>query len=346
MPAKLGIFNLSGPTHLTAVDWNNKDHRRSIAASLVQGVYILELDRQQNRQGPQALAPAWWDFFNFQLNHVLVDKVDNSIFGTIFESQFPASNCGNSETNTPKYVIAFRGTLTEPDTLLRDLKLDLGCIRNKLQLDTRFEIAMKFVKEMVDIAGATNVWLAGHSLGSAIALLAGKNMTKVGYNLETYLFNPPFFSIPIEGVKNQKVKDSIRFANSVVKAGLVVATKACKYNKLREDDESFDVLSAWFPYLFVNPNDPICSEYIGYFEHRKKMEEIGAGKVERLATKNSMRNLFLNALGRDLEEALHLLPSAYLITNLDQSPNFRRAHGLEQWWSPDTQCQLILYQFQ
>ena len=114
-------------------------------------MYILELDRQQNRQGPQALAPAWWDFFNFQLYHVLEDKVDNSIFGTIFESQFPASNCDNSETNTPKYVIAFRGTLNKPDTWLRDLKLDLGCIRNKLQLDTRFEIAMKFVKEMVDM---------------------------------------------------------------------------------------------------------------------------------------------------------------------------------------------------
>ncbi|KAF9598270.1 hypothetical protein IFM89_026101, partial [Coptis chinensis] len=34
----------------------NEHHRRSVAASLVQGVYVLERDRQENRQGPYALA--------------------------------------------------------------------------------------------------------------------------------------------------------------------------------------------------------------------------------------------------------------------------------------------------
>ncbi|KAF9598443.1 hypothetical protein IFM89_027876 [Coptis chinensis] len=34
----------------------NEYHRRSLAASLVQGVYVLERDRQENRQGPHALA--------------------------------------------------------------------------------------------------------------------------------------------------------------------------------------------------------------------------------------------------------------------------------------------------
>ncbi|KAF9609463.1 hypothetical protein IFM89_016462 [Coptis chinensis] len=36
--------------------WENAHHRRSVAASLVQGVYVLERDRQENRQGPHALA--------------------------------------------------------------------------------------------------------------------------------------------------------------------------------------------------------------------------------------------------------------------------------------------------
>jgi len=310
---------------------------------LVQGVYILEQDRQQNRQGPQAFAPVWWDFFDFLLSDVLVDNVDNSIFGAMFESKFPASYCDDSKTKTPKYVIAFRGTITEPGTLLRDLMLDLGCILNKLQSDTRFEIAMKYVKEMVDFAGAENIWLAGHSLGSAMALLAGKNMIKVGYNLETYLFNPPFLSIPIERIKDQKVKDTLRIANSIVKAGLVAATKA--YNSKPREDDSFAMLSAWFPNLFVNPNDPICAEYIGYFEHRKKMQEIGAENVERIATTNSFRNLFKNALGMDLEEALHLIPSSHLTTIQGQSPNFRRAHGIQQWLNPNIQCQHKLYQF-
>ncbi|MFS7981672.1 hypothetical protein Hanom_Chr10g00953741 [Helianthus anomalus] len=36
---------------------------------LVQGVYILERDRQENRQASEALAPPWWkwNFFQFDL---------------------------------------------------------------------------------------------------------------------------------------------------------------------------------------------------------------------------------------------------------------------------------------
>ncbi|KAF9626606.1 hypothetical protein IFM89_036467, partial [Coptis chinensis] len=34
----------------------NAHHRRSVAASLVQGVFVLERDCQENRQGPHALA--------------------------------------------------------------------------------------------------------------------------------------------------------------------------------------------------------------------------------------------------------------------------------------------------
>ncbi|KAF9607775.1 hypothetical protein IFM89_000122, partial [Coptis chinensis] len=38
------------------IERKNEYHRRSVAASLVQGVYVLERDRQENRQGPHALA--------------------------------------------------------------------------------------------------------------------------------------------------------------------------------------------------------------------------------------------------------------------------------------------------
>ncbi|KAL0005621.1 hypothetical protein SO802_013182 [Lithocarpus litseifolius] len=80
-------FDVSGPTHLKAVDWNNSDHRRFFAASLVQGVYVQENDRQQQLQEPHAppLAQPWWEFFHFQLSRVLLDNVDKSIFGAIYE---------------------------------------------------------------------------------------------------------------------------------------------------------------------------------------------------------------------------------------------------------------------
>ncbi|XVF10060.1 hypothetical protein REPUB_Repub07fG0151000 [Reevesia pubescens] len=264
--SKREIFCHSGPLHLTAVDWKNFHHRRSVAASLVQGVYILERDRQQNRQALQALAPPWWDYFNFQLA----------------------------------------------------------------------------VLSIVAVAGTSSIWLAGHSLGSAISLLAGKNVTMMGYSVGAYLFNPPFFSVPVEIIKNEKLKHGIRFTSSIVKAGLAVAVKG-SHQRPKQDDP-FVLLSAWIPYLFVNPADPICSGYIGYFEHRKKMEKIGAGKIERIATQNSIGSLLSGSLKSD-SEPLHLLPSAYLTINLIRSPDFKRAHGIHQWWDPSFDGQSELHEY-
>ncbi|XP_022734171.1 GDSL esterase/lipase At4g10955-like [Durio zibethinus] len=340
--SKREIFCLSGPLHLTAVDWNNFHDRRSVAASLVQGVYILERDRQQNRQKIQANAPPWWNFFNFQLIRLLVDDVDNSIFGAIYEFQSFTCKYNHSGQNAPNYVIAFRGTVNKSNTRSRDLKLDLLCLRNRLHESSRFQLAIQAVQSIVTVAGTSSIWLAGHSLGSAISLLAGKNVTKMGYRVETYLFNPPFFSVPVEIIKNEKLKHGIRFTSSIVKAGLAVAVKSCHHRP--QQDDPFVLLSAWIPYLFVNPADPICCGYIGYFEHRKKMEEIGAGKIERIATQNSIVSLLSGSLKSD-SEPLHLLPSANLTINLSQSPDFKRAHGIHQWWDPsfDGQSELHVY---
>lgn len=340
------IFSLSGPSHLTAIDWSNEHHRRSIAASLVQGVYVLERDRQKNRQGPQlqacANAPPWWESFHFKLNHPLIDDVDHSIFGAIYEFIKNSSSRVKNITAAPNYVIAFRGTLNTPASISRDLKLDLLCICNRLHVSSRFQLAMKFVKDIAT-ANGSNIWLAGHSLGSAMALLAGKNLTKSGSLVETYLFNPPFLSAPVEILKHQALKNGIRFTSSVVNAALTIAIKG-RHDPKRKDDP-FSALSSWTPYLFVNPSDLFCSEYKGYFEHRKKMEEIGAGKIERISTQNSIVCLFSSTVLKKNSEPLHLLPSAYLTINPSPVPNFKSAHGIEQWWDPNFNGQVELHQF-
>ncbi|KAE8733869.1 GDSL esterase/lipase [Hibiscus syriacus] len=259
------VFCLSGPTHLTAVDWNNFNHRRSVAASLVQGVYILEHDRQQNRQDSQALAPPWWDSFDFQLIRPLVDDVDNSIFGAIYELKPFTSKCNYSAQNAPDYVIAFRGTINKSDTMSRDLKLDIQCVRNRLHESSRYHLAMQAVQSIIDVAAAK-----GH-------------------------------------------------------------------HRSLQPDGPFTLLCKWVPYLFVNPADPICSGYIGYFKHRKKMEEIQAGKIERIAT--------LNSLLKSDSEPLHLILSANLTINLSKSPDFKRAHGIHQWWDPSFDGQSELYEY-
>ena len=320
----------------------NAHHRRSVAASLVQGVYILERDRQLKRQGPQALASPWWEFFHFQLLRHLVDDVDSSIFAAIYEFKPPKSHYHNSVDESPRYVIAFRGTITKPESVSRDLQLDLHILRNGLHETSRFEIAIQAVRNVVATVGESNVWLAGHSLGAAMALLAGKTMAKTGFFLQAFLFNSPFFSAPIERIKDERVKHGLRIANSVITAGLAFATKKSYHNNRSVDP--FAALSAWIPFLFVNPGDHLCSEYIGYLEHRKKMDDIGIGAIERLATQNSLGGLLMSAMGRE-SEPLHLIPSANLIVNLTPCQDFREAHGIHQWWRPDLDIKSKLYNY-
>ncbi|CAA2996842.1 GDSL esterase/lipase At4g10955 [Olea europaea var. sylvestris] len=326
-------FDHSGPLHLTTVDWTNASHRRSVAASLVQSVYILERDRQEKREGSEALAPPWWKFFNFQLYRQLIDDADSSIFGAIYQLICTASDNSPSAQQAPRYVIVFRGTITKGDAFSRDLELDIHIIRNGLHGTSRFNIAIQAVRHVVATFGNCGVWLAGHSLGSAMAMLAGKHMAKSGVFLEAFLFNPPFFSAPIESIKDKKVKQGIRIAGSVITAGLAFAMKH-KNTKKRSAD-SFVSLSRWLPCLFVNRADHVCSEYIGYFDHRKKMEEIGIGGIERLATQHSIGGLLLNAMGKESDEPLHLIPSANLTVNHTPSQDFKDAHGIHQWWRPD-----------
>ncbi|KAI3954966.1 hypothetical protein MKW98_004969 [Papaver atlanticum] len=339
MASERDDFIRSGPLHLTTVNWGNVHHRRSIAASLVQGVYVLERDRQEKNR--KALAPPWWEFFHFELFYTLVDDVDSSIFGAIYEFKQEANRYYLAEI--PRFVIAFRGTITQLDCLMGDLSLDLNLIQNGLHQTSRFGTAMKAVIKMVSVSGASNVWLTGHSLGSSIAMLAGKNMARTGHFLESYLFNPPFISAPIERIKDNKVRHGIRIASSLITAGLTFAMKVNQESQQSEDP--FDVLSTWIPNLFVNPSDHLCCEYIRHFEHRENMESFGAGGIARLAMKNSLTGLLMNAMGWEYQEELQLIPSAYLTINRSPSPNFKRAHGIHQWFRGDLSLHSKVYQY-
>lgn len=327
-------FYLSGPLHLTTVDWENPHYRRSVAACLVQSVYILERDRQERREGDKALAPPWWTTFNFQLHEQLIDDADSCIFGAIFELTL-------KQSEAPRYVIAFRGTITKGDAFTQDIELDIHIIRNGLHQTSRFEIAIQAVRNIVAKYGNSNIWLAGHSLGASMALLAGKNMAKIGVLLESFLFNPPFLSAPIERIQDKNVKLGIRFAASLVTAGL--ALMKAKANISTET--LFDAVSAWLPCLFVNPADHICSEYAGYFEHRQRMEELGAGAIERLATQHSIGGFVLNAMGTPSGDPLHLIPSAKLLVNRAPARDFKEAHGIHQWWREDLPLDTKTYKF-
>ncbi|XP_019200446.1 PREDICTED: GDSL esterase/lipase At4g10955-like [Ipomoea nil] len=342
-----GIFKDVGPLHLSAVDWSNSSHRSSVAACLVQGAYNLERDRHCGGGAPDS---SWWEFFGFQLRQVLVDQEDQTIFGAIYDLEFSPHisskqhhlpSGGGGGGSPPKHVIAFRGTLTKSD-----LRLDVQCIDNTLHNSSRAHVGFQAVQAVVSMAGAKDVWLAGHSLGSAIALLVGRNMVlKMGHHLETYLFNPPFVSLPVHIIKNEKLRHGLRLAHTVVKAGMAVAMSTVVHNKkIAEDDEAFTLLFPWIPYLFINPSDPICAEYLDYFKDRETTVAAGAGEIGRFAARNSVRSMIMSASGKDSEPS-HLIPSAYLTINLNHSPDLVAAHKLSQWWRPDLKLDYKLYQF-
>ncbi|KAL3819921.1 hypothetical protein ACJIZ3_005826 [Penstemon smallii] len=160
-------------------------------------------------------------------------------------------------------------------------------------------------------------------------------------HLETYLFNPPFISAPIEMIPDENVKSALRILKSVIAAGLAAAKHGGSHSEDQENNDPFTVLSKWIPYLFINQSDPICSEYAGYFEYREKMEKIG---MEKLAATSSIGNIFTSTLGID-SEATHLIPSAYLSINSSPCNGFKEAHGINQWWKIDLELKDKLYQY-
>lgn len=342
-------FSRSGPSHLTSVDWNNAYHRRSVAASMVRGVYMLERDRQTGRQGSQSRAPRWWEFFQFKLFQPLVDGHDH----TIFEYK-PTTNYALIHGRSPSYVIAFRGTLFRLDTIIGDIELDFDVIRNGLGRTNRFKIAMKAVRGRIANSNM-NIWLTGHSLGAAIAMLAGKTLAKQGIFLDAFLFNPPYVSLPIETmIKNKKVRNGLRFAGTVVKVGLAFAARSNNNKSINERDEnekednSFAAISGWIPCLFVNQKDDISCGYIGYFEHRKKLEDMGAREIANLTSRYSLGHIVMKAVGVngvETSEPLHLLPSANLTVNQSCSKQLLGDHDLCQWWRTDQNLRTSVYKY-
>jgi hypothetical protein len=168
-------------------------------------------------------------------------------------------------------------------------------------------------------------------------------MAKSGIFIESFLFNPPFPSSPLDRIFNSEgMKHGIQIVGNILTAATV--TIAVNSDKKSLYLASFSSLSPWIPSLFVNPSDFICSEYVGYFEHRRKMEEIGGGSFENISTQNSLGSLMMSAFGKECEP-LHLIPSAYLTKNLAPQQNCIEAHGIDQWWKPDLQLESELHEY-
>jgi hypothetical protein len=278
----------------------------------VWSVQVLEFDRQEGRLGQDALADNWWSFFNFEVLEKVYDGM--TIVGAVFK--WRGQSC---RPDIPKIVVAFRGTNTHNrKSFVKDMNANLHFFINGLHKKPRFQKAFHLVQKYVSGHGAKNVCIAGHSLGAAIAMLVGRHMAEDGYLLESHFFNPPFTSFFC--ALAQKIKSG--------KIGRFLL-RGMDERRLSEAEEAFVALYGWFPCLYVNRNDYICSGYVEYFKQKRVMPV-------------SIKHMLLSAIGIESKVA-YFIPSATLTLNSAPATDPISAHNMEQWLAPEliTDCKPI-----
>lgn len=223
-------------------------------ACFIQAVYLLELDRQENR----SLAPKWWKPFKYKLVQALIDERDASIFGAVFEWDRAAALQDlvvMKPSGAPRAVLALRGTLLKAPTMRRDIQDDLRFLAwESLEGSVRFTAALAALTRLSQKHGAASVCLAGHSLGAGFALQVGKELAKRGVCVEAHLFNPPSVSLKSVGERAGVAWRMIKSVIPMRGGGDVDVARAVE---TRAEVKQ----AVWMPLLYVNNSDYICCYY-------------------------------------------------------------------------------------
>ncbi|KAF8649515.1 hypothetical protein HU200_064270 [Digitaria exilis] len=318
-----GPRNLSSPgwRDLIRSSWRDPNYRRVAMSCFVQAAYLLELDRQESTgSGENALAPSWWKPFKYKLLRPLIDSRDGSIYGALLEwDQLSALSdlIVLKPQAAPKAVLAIRGTLLRPQTVARDLEDDLRFFaRDSLRGSVRFTGALEVLKSTIHKHGSSNVCVAGHSLGAAFALQVGKALAKDGTFLECHLFNPPSVSLAmglrkIQEKAGKALKRYISSSSSSSNASGGSAEEPQVASQIGEEKLIKEV-KTWVPNLYINSCDYICC----FYADRSGVATVTTEKHSGVHSK-----LYVIAKG----------------------PNkFLEAHGLQQWWSDDSELHLAV----
>ncbi|XP_009624072.1 GDSL esterase/lipase At4g10955 isoform X1 [Nicotiana tabacum] len=321
-------FHVSGPRNVSSPNWRDlinsswKDtnYRRTVMACFIQAVYLIELDRQENRTEQNALAPKWWIPFKYKLVETLKDERDGSIFGAILEWDRSAALADFvliRPSGAPRAVLALRGTLLKSPTMRRDIEDDLRFLAwESLKGSVRFNGALKALKALANKYGSNNVCIAGHSLGAGFALQVGKSLAKEGIYVEAHLFNPPSVSL---AMSFRNIGEKAGFAWKRLKA--MLPSKSDSQISYEEGaTTSIQVgLKQWVPHLYINNSDYICCSYTdpdGAQNDQAADKENAKPTIGQAAAK-----LFLSSKGKQ---------------------KFLEAHGLEQWWSDNLELQMAI----
>lgn len=309
----------------TCVYRKDGNYKRTVIACFIQAVYLLELDRQENRTEENALAPKWWIPFKYKLTQTLIDERDGSIFGAILEWDRAAALSDLiliRPSGAPRVVLALRGTLLKSPTIRRDIEDDLRFLAwESLKGSVRFKVAFEAIKSVADRYGSSNVCIAGHSLGAGFALQVGKTLAKEGIFVDTHLFNPPSVSLAMS-LKNMGEKAS--FVWQRFKSMLPSRSETQASNEDWGQGQCPIVGGKkWVPHLYVNNSDYICCYY---------NDPAGTEDNNNNGEKENIRPT--NAHG-DMAAKLFVMSKG--------KQKFMEAHGLEQWWSQDLELHLALH---
>ncbi|GMP67825.1 hypothetical protein CsSME_00027687 [Camellia sinensis var. sinensis] len=330
-------FHVSGPRNVASPNWRDlinsswKDgnYKRTVIACFIQAVYLLELDRQENRTEENALAPKWWIPFKYKLAQTLIDERDGSIFGAVLEWDRSAAMADFiiiRPSGAPRAVLVLRGTLLKSPTIRRDIEDDLRFLAwESLKGSVRFNATLEALKSIADRYGSSNVSVAGHSLGAGFALQVGKALAKQGIFVEAHLFNPPSVSLATS-LKN--IGEQVGFVWKRFKSMLPSNSETQASGNEVDETNNIVGLNKWVPHLYVNNSDYICCYYTNPAGSEAEAEA-GARENNNGANKENVGPTNGHA-------------AAKLFVLSKGKQKFLEAHGLEQWWSDDLELQMAL----
>ncbi|TMW98920.1 hypothetical protein EJD97_003310 [Solanum chilense] len=328
-------FHVSGPRNVASPNWRDlinsswKDanYKRTVMACFVQAVYLLEIDRQENRTEENALAPKWLIPFKYKLVETLNDERDGSIFGAILEWDRSAALSDFMlirPSGAPRAVVALRGTLLKSQTMRRDIEDDLRFLAwESLKGSVRFNAALNALKSIATKYGSNNVCIVGHSLGAGFALQVGKALAKEGIHVEAHLFNPPSVSLAMS-LRNIGEKAGVAWKRL---KSMLPSNQDTQTSNEGNDTQSFRIgLKPWVPHLYINNSDYICCSYTDQEKNGLRDNHDECDK-ENAKPRN----------GQQVVAAAKL----FLSSNKGKQ-KFLEAHGLEQWWSDNLELQMAI----
>ncbi|XP_009631152.1 GDSL esterase/lipase At4g10955-like [Nicotiana tomentosiformis] len=330
-------FHVLGPQHISSPgwrelissSWKDESYKRITMACFVQAVYLLELDRQENRSRETALAPQWLTPFKYKLVEVLVDERDGSIFAAVLEWDQAAALADFipvRPTGAPKVVLAIRGTLLRNPTIRRDIEDDLRYLAwESLKGSFRFDRVLADIKSIINIQGSKNVSITGHSLGAGFALEVYKALAADGTYIEAHLFNPPSVSLAMSlrilggkaGFVWKRFKSMLPSNSQNLGKGADEA--AAEVTESRITSELKQMLP--MPHLYVNTGDYICYYYNYPDGGQNSIFHSNKEKEAKLRNGQTGVKLFVVSKGKQ---------------------RFLEAHRLQQWWSDDLEFQMAL----